>query len=237
MQNTESTTLGILAVILGVGILCLVVYGLVKLVLWTIEQWNFINSRCLVNHAGFKPLSFFRQFLVLLALASCVGGVFLMIDSGPSPHLSPPLYAELIHGFFVFTAGILLLGLVFFWIRVKTNYGIAVYSVLLMVLVSFLLLLAILLAFLSFSGKNQATVNGNNPSCPRANQEPRAIGTVVQSSPQRVTIYDEKGNMIRTLNGVLESFTPSVVNLRPNYSSNLVQAFDVNGNLKYTRHS
>ncbi len=232
MKNTESTTLAILAMIVGIAVVCLIGYALAKLVFWIIKQWKFINSRCVINHAGFKPLTFFRQFLVFCSITSCAAGFILIIDSVNVTHsVAIPSSNELIHGCIVFMAGILLLNLVFFWIKLKTNQGVAFYSVLLMVLVSFLFLLAIFAAFLSFIGKNQAANQADNASNAGANQDSRTIGNVVQR-PGRVEIYDEKSNLIRTLNGVLDSFTPTQVNLRPNYSSNLVQSFDVNGNLK-----
>lgn len=234
MNNSENTILGILALILGLGILGLVIYGLVKLVLWIIRQWKFINERCVINHKGFRPLSIFRQFLTFFATAACCAGIFLAFEGLGSHQPAPDFFsAELGHAGIVFLSGLLLLAVVFFWIRARANGGVAFYTVLLMILVSFLLLLAILLAFLSFAGKNQSN-QGSNPAN-SSGDNPRTIGTVVQSSPNRVTIYDDQGNLIRTLNGVLESYTPTIVNLRQSYNSNLVQAFDVNGNLKYSR--
>lgn len=234
MNNSENTILGILALILGIGILGLVIYGLVKLVLWIIRQWKFINERCVINHKGFRPLSIFRQFLTFFSTAACCAGVFLALDGFHSHRPATDFFSsELGHAGVVFLSGMLLLAVVFFWIRVRTNGGVAFYSVLLMILVSFLLLFALLLAFLSFAGKNQSSNQGSNPAN-SSSDNPRSIGTVVQSSPDRVTIYDDKRNLIRTLNGVLESYTPTIVNLRPSNNSNLVQAFDVNGNLKYS---
>jgi hypothetical protein len=234
MNNSESTIIGILILVGGLVVLGLITYGFVKLVLWIIKQWKFINERCSINHNGFRPLSFFKQSMVLLGIAAFFAGIFLLsegIGSNQIHHGNNS--AEVFHGACITTTGFLLLTSVFFWIRARANAGVAFYSVLLMTLVSFLFLLALLLAFLSFAGKNQQTNQSNNS--PTTDNEPKSIGTVVQSTPDRVTIYDEKGNLIRTLIGVLDSFTPSVVNLRPTNNSNLVQAFDVNGNLKYSR--
>jgi hypothetical protein len=237
----DDTIFKIFLLIIAVGIMGLLVYGVIKLVQWILEKWKFINIRCSINHYGFRPLTLFRQFLIFIGLSSMILGLILLSVSVRGYYSQPPLsHGNASHGVIALSSGIAIIGIVFFWIKLKANKGVAFYSVLLMILVSLLLLVFIPLAFVlvvaKSMGKNDSMQGIQSASSAISNRKSETvIGSVTQSAPDRVTIYDDKGNFIRNLVGRLDSYTSSVVNISPNVGSELICAYDVNGSLKYTR--